>query len=193
MKKYLELVSMKKLNDYNGELVSEIQFGNFSHDALVRLVDVYSKLFRALDGMWYLTVKERFGNTTALACDLQAWRMFAHYEMALLTKVMNIQGNDLSAMMKAVQINPWFSQTRSKIDHKDDHTVVLTVSQCPTLEILEKEGEGRENDICNTICRGIFPDIASFFNPHIKVECLKSPPRKNKDGLCCQWEFSDGT
>ncbi|MFC1869874.1 DUF6125 family protein [Chloroflexota bacterium] len=183
---------MKTLNDYSGELLPEIQFSDFSRAGLIRLLDVYSKLFWALDGMWYLTLKERFGNEAALACDIEAWRKFGHYEMAQIRKGMNIQGSDPFAMMKAVQISPWFAQTRSTMERKDAHTVVLTVNQCPTRETLEDEGEGRENDICNAVCPGIFRDLALFFNPRMKVKCLKSSPRKDKEEICCQWECSEG-
>lgn len=31
---------------------------------------------------------------------------------------------------------------------------------------------------------------AAYFSPDIVVKGTNLPPRENKDGVCCQWEFS---
>ena len=58
---------------------------------------------------------------------------------------------------------------------------MLTVTYCPTLDALEEEGEGREDEICNIVEPKILKAYASFFNPDIEVKCLKSPPRKSSE------------
>lgn len=68
---------------------------------------------------------------------------------------------------------------------------MMTVTYCPTLDALEKEGQDRENEICNIVEPAIFKCYAAFFSPTIEVKCLKSPPRKSKDDeVCCIWEFT---
>ena len=66
---------------------------------------------------------------------------------------------------------------------------ILTITHCPTLLALEKEGKGRENEICNMVDPKLFKDFASYFNPNIKVKSLKLPPRQSESDICCQWEF----
>ena len=110
--------------------------------------------------------------------------------MSRITGLLNIKGNDVVSLMKAMQITPWFRNTEHDIDMRNQNTAILTINRCATLEALEKEGEGREKDICNAFEPIVFTRYASFFNPDIEVKCLKSPPRKSKDEICCQWEFS---
>jgi len=181
---------MEKLNDYSGEFLPELEFSDFSSDTLAELLALYCKLYMALDGFWYLTTKERVGNEGALACDIQTWERHSKYEMAKIAKQLNIQGNDVVAVMKAIQITPWMRQTQFRIEVKNHNNAILTVAHCPTVDALEKEGEGRESEICNIVDRKLFQDYASFFNPDIVLKCLKLPPRKSKDDICCQWEFS---
>lgn len=57
------------------------------------------------------------------------------------------------------------------------------------LEALEKEGNGRESEICGMVELKAFEGYASFFNSGIETRPLKLPPRENKDEICCQWEF----
>src|SRR4030042_4938569 len=144
----------------------------------------------ALDGFWYLNIKQRFSNEEALACDLDVWEKVGRYELARITKLLNIQGNDIAALVKGIQISPWFRVIESKFELRDKNSAIFTVTNCPTLNSLEKEGEGREDQICNIVEAKILKDYAHFFNPKIEVKCLKSPPRKNKDGICCQWQFT---
>ncbi|MFC1869924.1 DUF6125 family protein [Chloroflexota bacterium] len=181
---------MKKLSDYSGEFLPELKLNDFSPDILADLLKLYSKLYIGLDGFWYLTVQERISNEEALACDKQAWDSASRYEMAKITKQLNIQGNDIPAYLKALQITPWFLNMTYQMEMKHNNSAVFTVTYCPTLYGLEKEGRGREDEICNQVCAKLYEQYAAFFNPAMGVKCLKSPPRKSKDEICCQWEIN---
>ncbi|MFC1894128.1 DUF6125 family protein [Chloroflexota bacterium] len=180
------------MTDYSGEFLPNLKLNDFSHDTLADLLALYSKLYIALDGFWYLTIKERLGNEEALACDMRTWEIMSKYEMAKITKQLNIQGNDVIALMKAMQIAPWFRHIEHETEVRNPDDAIITVSHCATLDALEREGEGREDQICNMVDPILFKCYASFFNPDIEVKCLKSPPRKSKDEICCRWEFIGG-
>ncbi len=181
---------MNKLSDCSGELIPDLKFSDFSYDTLVELLNLYSRFYMALDGFWYLTIKDRVSNQEALACDISAWEKVGKYELSRITRLLNIQGNDIAAFVKSMQISPWFRAIESKFEFSDKNNAILTVTHCPILNALEKEGEGRENQICNIFEPKLLKDYAGFFNPNIKVKCLKSPPRENNAGICCQWQFT---
>jgi hypothetical protein len=159
---------------------------------LAQLSRLYLQLYVALDGFWYLTVKERLGNEEALACDIQAWERVCRYEMSKIKGGLKIQGDDVAALMKALQFCPWFQLMECRMEVKDKTHGMFTVSYCPTLAALEKEGEGRENEICILVEPRILKAYAACFDPDIEVRCLKAPPRVDKDDICCQWEFRLG-
>jgi hypothetical protein len=180
---------MKKLNDYSGELLPNIKFNDFSPETLSDLLTMFSRLYLALDGFWYLTVKEKVGNDTALACDIEVLKKVSYYEMAKVTRLLKIGGNDVIALMKAMQVTPWMRNNEYQMEVEEPNKAVLTFNQCATLSALEKEGGGRENQICRIVEPIVFKTYASFFNPKIEVRCLASPPRKSHDDICCRWEF----
>lgn len=181
---------MKGLADYSGEFLPNLKLEDFSHDTLVKLLTLYSKLYVALDGFWYLTVMERCGSKEALACDARTWKSMSKYELKRITEGLDIHGNDVIALMKALQIAPYFQNMQYRIDIENGNRATFTVTHCPTLDALEREGKGRESEICTIVEPEILKDYASFFSSSIQVECLKSPLRKSKDGVCCQWAFS---
>lgn len=180
---------MGKLADYSGKFRSDLKPGDFQPDTVARLLDLYSKIFIRVDGFWYLAVKERVSNQEALACDLKVWQRLCKYEMENITRQLNIHGRDVTALMKAIQMIPWLQQIGYQIEIESESSATLTISQCLTLAALEKEGEGREKQICNVVEPAIFKCYAGFFDPDIEVKCLKSPPRRRKDEICCSWRF----
>jgi hypothetical protein len=183
---------LPRLRDYSGEFRPELKLSDFSPTTLAQLSRLYLQLYVALDGFWYLIVKERLGNEEALACDIQAWERVCRYEMLKIKGGLKIQGDDVAALMKALQLCPWFQLMECRMEVKDRSYGLFTVSYCPTLAALEKEGEGRENEICTLVEPRILRAYAACFNPDIEVRCLKAPPRVNKDDICCRWEFSLG-
>ena len=61
---------MEKLDDYSGRLLPNLKLSDFSADTLAGLSELYCKLYIAVDGFWYLTIKERINNKEALASDI---------------------------------------------------------------------------------------------------------------------------
>lgn len=180
---------MGKLVDYSGEFLPDLKLSDFSPDTLVQLLKLYSKLYMAMDGFWYLSVKGRAGDKEALACDIKVWEDMVKYETLMIKRQLKIRGSDIASLMKVTQLCPWFQLTTSNIEIKDSRRAILTVASCPTLESLEAKSEGTEYETCNVVCRKINESIAVHFSPDIEVRCLKLPPRESRDDICCQWEF----
>jgi len=177
------------LSDYRNQFLPRVKPKDFTHEALAGLLKTYAKFLFGLDGMWYRRVEERIGDGV-LACDVQVWQDFVKFEVAMIRRQFKIRGNDTTAFMKVLQLCPWFQLTESDIVIKSNSRATLTVAYCATLDALENKSERPEYESCTVVCRNIRKGIAYLFNPDIQVECLKSPPRKSKDDICCQWEFS---
>ena len=88
---------MKELEDYAGEFSPRLQLEDFSKKTLAGLIRMYTRLYMALDGFWYLTVQERRGNGEALQCDIETWAKQGGYEMSRIAKQLGIKGNDVTA------------------------------------------------------------------------------------------------
>ena len=181
---------MKKLIDYNAEFIPDLKLSDFTPGILVKLLTLYAKLYLAMDASWYSAVEEGVGEKEALACDIKAWESLSRYEMAMIKRELKIKGNDVIAFLKATQVCPWFQLIKSEVELQSENRATLTVTYCPTLNAFEQEGKGREKQICHIVEPGIFKGFASAINPAIEVKCLKMPPRKSNDEICCKWEFT---
>jgi hypothetical protein len=180
---------MAELTDYSGTFDPQFSHGNLSKETLLKLLHTYNEYMLRIDGFWYLTVMNRWGNDEAFDCDVKVWEKAQRWEMKRVSKVLNIEGDDVATLMKYMQISPWMWIYDSTIELKSQKHAVVTIHHCPTLVALEKEGTGREELICRKLEPKLMGIMAEFFNPRIRVTALKVPPRRDYEDCCCQWEY----
>lgn len=181
---------MPELSDYSGEFRPDIKYADFSKEMLLKALDAYANYIRRVDGVWYLTVKEQVDDDMAFKCDSLVWDRMEIHDVDLTRKMFNIQTNDVAAMLKALQMSPWTWNLEHHFELVSPNRGIWTVTRCPTLLALEKEGEGRERRICCQIETHLYEIRAAFVNPKMKVTPLKLPPRNGPDEIHCQWEFT---
>jgi hypothetical protein len=175
--------------DYGGDFDPSFDHSKLSQDGLVGLLAAYSNYIRKLDGHWYLSVMNKCGNDVAYDCDIDVWNKLMKFELKVASDMMNICGNGVTSVAKYFQVSPWFWTFKPRLELKGDNSLEVTFDKCPTLLALEKEGSGREAQICRGMEPELFETIAHHFNPKMKVAALQLPPRKNVDDICCRWEF----
>ncbi|MFC1945113.1 DUF6125 family protein [Chloroflexota bacterium] len=180
---------MTDLSDYSGKLEPEFRHDTFTRETLFKLLNTYAAYMIRVDGLWYETVMNKWGNEAALDCDHKIHQRAKPYEIETLSEIMNIKGNDVAALMKALQIGPWVRHVELEIDLRSDNYAIYTARSCPSVLTLEKEGNGREQSICLEACLVGARVMASHFNPNIEITTIKLPPRNSPDDICCRWEI----
>ena len=180
---------MAELVDYSGKFDPKFSHDKFTRETLLKLLKMYSEYMLRIDGFWYLTVMDKWGNEEAFDCDVRVWEKAQLYEIKTISSLLNIHGDDVVTVMKAMQASPWMWIYDYEMDVKSNEHAILTIRTCPTLLSLEKEGKGREQLICREMEPKIMGIVAHYFNPNIRVTPLKMPPRKSKDEIPCKWEF----
>ena len=180
---------MERSKVYSIESLLSSQLENYSREKLIALLAAYTRLYMVLDGHWYLSVKERFGDEEAVNIDLQVWDKQIWKEIGVLAKLMNLQNRDVVSLMELSVIMPSSAGSKGYMEIKNRNDCIFSITYCPILNTLEKEGKGREKTQCEVICRRLMTNMAIAFNPDIEVKPIKMPPRQNQDDVYCQWQF----
>ena len=162
---------------------------SLSRGELIDLVKLSSRMILALDGFWYLSVKELAGNDKALDRDNWVWDKVMKFYLSELARLLGVQGRDVADYMKVMGPRPEGLVLEEKVEVLNRNDAIRTVTHCPTIAALEKEGEGRDAVHCSATCSAMRVKHSKLFNPAIKVTCLKIPPRKSKDDIFCQFEY----
>jgi hypothetical protein len=178
-------------NSENGEATINIslELEDLQRDSLIGLVRLYSRLMMDIDGFWFLSMKDRVGNEEAIACDNWVWGKVVKKMLDDLAKLIGVQGRDVADFMTVIQATPLHYVVEEKMEAHDRNRATLTVTYCPTLAALEKEDAGRDTLHCKLACSVTRATHAKLFNPAMEVKCLTMPPRRDKQGIFCRWEY----
>lgn len=177
------------LDDYSGPFQPDFSHEKLSREALLKILKANSVYLRRLDATWYQTVMKKRGNDLAFECDSEIWGKFINYELDVLCRTLNISGNGIESVIKAIQATPWMRMHNRTFEMTEKDRAVVTFRNCRTLLNLEKEGTRRYEQICHVLERRLFELTAEYFNSNIKVNALKLPPREEGSDVCCRWEF----
>jgi len=181
---------MEELQDYSGEFNSNRTLLDFSKEALVRLWVATAKLYIGIDGFWYTLIKERYGEQAAGELEAELWKRAAPMEFRRVAEAMNIKGDDVAALFKALQVDPGAEGVMDlEYELKDRNHGIFTVKGCRSLEYFERHGDTALMEMGCGIDVWAFPEYGRYFNPRMKTTCLKLPPRNNPNEIACQWEF----
>jgi Family of unknown function (DUF6125) len=180
---------MTQLVDYSGRFDPAFSHEKLRSETLLKLLKAYNDYLLRVDGYWYLTVMNKWGNDEAFDCDVKVWEKAQVWEMKTISSLLNIHGDDVATVFKYMQVSPWMHIYDATLALRNPDHGLLTINHCPTLTSLEKEGTGREKRICRELEPKLMGIQAGFFNPKIRVTPLKVPPRTDYRDCCCQWEF----
>jgi len=181
---------MTERRDYSGEFRPDFRFTDMSKEFLSELLQFYGRAYMALDGFWYIGLLNETDNDFTLKVDKWAWDKCSRFELKRLVPLAGIEGNGIDALFKFLQLVPWMQVTECRFEMESPRRGIMMVTRCSILEALEREGQGREAQICTEIDIPVMRKYAAWFNPAIKVEPLFLPPRTDRSGLCCKWEFT---
>jgi len=180
---------LTELADYSGEFNPDIGFADFSKDFLLSALGVYGEYAYIIDAFWYLGVKEKRGAEEASSHNRRTLEKSVLYEIDKARQIYKIHENDVSGLFKFMQMRPMSRILIASYELKAPNLGIYTVTNCPVLENMEREGRGREQIVCHVDHAEGAALVAKLFNPEMKGRPLRLPPRKSKDELPCQWEF----
>lgn len=183
---------MKDSENREADVKVVLNLEDLPKDSLTGLVRLYSRLMMDIDGFWFLAMKDRSGNKEAIACDNWVWGKVVKRMLDDLAGLIGVQGRDVVDFMRVIQATPLHYVVEETMEAQNRNRAMLTVTYCPTLAALEKEDAGRDSQHCRLACSVTRARHAKLFNPAIEVECLVMPPRMNKQGIFCRWEYKIG-
>ncbi|MFC1943944.1 DUF6125 family protein [Chloroflexota bacterium] len=183
---------MDELKDYSGEFNPHMRYEEFSKEALVKMLGVFSKLTMLMDGLWNTEVGKKLSVDEVYNIEEAVWLKLARYEREEIIKALNVQGNDVASFMK---IQQWLATTfqgvyKYTIELKNNNHGIVTIIDCPQLRYFEKKGdEAGMRKSCHEVEPLVWGRSAKLINPAIETKAIKLPPRKSADEIACQFEF----
>ena len=124
---------------------------------------------------------------------IDEWMGASPVYTARMRALMGIEGDDVAAIMKALQLDVGFVHQYMDVAYKliDDHHAEFWLAHCGALLDVEPHGEERVFGMCHTIEDPTFDATALATNPHARIRPIHRPPRAPEDRHPhCHWTIT---
>jgi hypothetical protein len=158
-----------------------------SNENLLKLLQLSGGLIAAMDGLWFLTVEEKFGNSEAIKLDKKVWEKYIHILVKRMRNAFGLLQTGIGGIKEIIELDPLFLINDYEIPEFSKERMILRVNRCPVLESMEKAG--RKKFVCESTTGLYFKNIAKEIDNKVSVHPLKLPPRNFPEDVCCEWLF----
>lgn len=152
-----------------------------------KVIEYFHRCFKAVDGLWFMKVEEKYGFDIALDVDNNVWEVMPKIQARMLTSMLNLkQGPD--ALLKGLETKLELDGFKFKTE-KTKNGFKITITECPWHNLMIKsEREKLSAAVGTTICNTEYQVWVSELAETMKFK-LQSQLCKGKE--CCVLEFQE--
>lgn len=159
-----------------------------SKEDLIKMIDMYSKNWLAIDGTWFQAVEKADGMEKAIEMDENSWKVFTVVEARRIMKEFDIPPNSgLDGLEKALKYRMYSRLNKDVIERPDDKTLIYKMMSCRVQAARERKN--MEHFPCKSVGIIEYSGFASTIDPRIKTEVIACPPDDIKRDYHCAWKF----
>lgn len=181
--------------DYSGPFAPDPAMEELSKEALVQiLLGSHEYILQCNQGVsMQIVVRHGFEDMFAIAWNIWSAKVLPAV-MDLKARHMGIDGHDVAAFMKDLQIDSSAMPGKAfdlSFEMPEPDVGIMTFNRCaaPTMfEALGREDILEQN--CHAVCPASIEETAKLYNPNMKLDILAIPPRVDADHVPCRWRLS---
>ena len=159
-----------------------------SKDQLIELIDLYSKNWLAMDGVWFQSVEGKYGMDEAMFHDVEIWKKFTVIEAKKIKKFLGLEEKPgLEGLEKALMFRFYANLNENFIEYDEDGALIYTVTRCRVQHA--RESKGMELHPCKTVGVVEYSGFAKTIDERIKTECVSCYPDVTDSTCSCKWKF----
>jgi len=156
-------------------------------ETLLKLIQMYSRNWLTVDGLWFSGVEEKFGIEEALDLDIRMWRIGSRIEAKRIRDLLGLERGGIESILKAIHFMSWAACFGYRVEEDRDRAV-WTCTHCPPQ--VNRAKAGLPEFACRPTFEACFGNLCEIIDPKVKVSCLICPPGPHPDDVWCQWGFS---
>ena len=137
-----------------------------------QVIEYFNRSYKAVDGLWFMKVENRFGFNAALELDNEVWTVMPKIQARLIKSFLGLEtGSD--ALLESLMTKLELEGFKGKAE-KNENGFSITITECPWHNLMIKSGrEKLAKLVGKTICNTEYQVWASEIEKTIKFK-LKS-------------------
>ena len=159
-----------------------------SKEELIELIEIYSKNWLALDGVWFQSVESKDGMDAAMYHDREAWARFTVIEAKRIKEFLHLPEHaGTEGLARALGYRFYANLNQGEIQ-QDAQTLIYRVPECRVQTARKRKG------MCWHPCKMVgiveYTEFAKVVDSRFRCECLSCYPDVTDESVCCAWRFT---
>lgn len=169
-------------------MINYDNLSQYSRDELIQLIEIYSKNWLALDGVWFQSIERKLGMDEAIYHDEEAWKRYTVIDAKRIKDFLKLSDNSgLEGLAKALGLR--FNANLNEADAViDGNTLTYTIKKCRVQTARERKGMPFHP--CKSVGIIEYSEFARTIDSRIKCECLSCYPDVTDESCSCKWKFT---
>jgi hypothetical protein len=160
----------------------------YSRQELIELINIYSKNWLAMDGLWFQAVEKDGGLDKAMEHDRQIWKHFTKIEATRLKEFLKLpEKAGLEGLAKALKVRFYANINRDEVII-EGHTLIYRAIDCRVQRA--REQKGLVFHPCLSVGLIEYSGFAKVIDERFNCECLSCYPEITDGTCCCSWKFT---
>ena len=159
-----------------------------SKDELIQLIEIYSKDWLALDGVWFQSIEERCGMDAAMEHDVAVWRRFTQIEARRIKAFLRLgEHPGLEGLAQALRLRLYANINADRIEI-DGNVLTYSVIECRVQAARGRKGIPYHP--CKRVGLVEYAGFAREIDSRIRCDCVSCYPEITDARACCVWKFT---
>lgn len=161
---------------------------DLSREQLEELIEIYSKNWLAMDGVWFQSVERKYDMDEAVYHDVEAWKKFTVIEGKRIKEFLGLSERPgLEGLKKALGLRFYANLNDDEIII-DGNTLIYRSIDCRAQSARKRKG--MEMHPCKPVGCVEYAGFAKAIDDRITCECLSCHPEITDDTCYCAWKFT---
>ena len=155
---------------------------------LIELIELYSKNWLAMDGLWFQSVERKFGMKEAMDHNCKVWGDFTKIEAQKIKSFLRLPDNSgLEGLKQALQLRLYANINKDEIII-DKNILTYRVIECRVQSARKRKG--MEYHPCKEVGVIEYSVFAKEIDDRFDCECLSCYPDITDETCTCAWKFT---
>lgn len=164
------------------------KLAEMSREQLIELIEMYSKNWLAMDGVWFQSVEKKLGMDEAMVHDCNIWRIFTKIEAQKIKKFLGLpERAGIEGLKEALQLRLYANINDDKIVI-DGNTLTYSTLTCRVQHA--RESKGMELHPCKSVGLIEYGLFAKEIDDRFTMECVSCYPDITDKTCHCSWKFT---
>ena len=161
---------------------------NFTKEELIELIEIYSKNWLAMDGLWFQRFEKCYGMDVAMENNCKVWERLIVIEAKKIMKFLNLHEHiGFDSLEKALKLRFYANFSKDEIIRTED-SLTYRMLECRVQHARERKG--MEFHPCKSVGIIEYGDFAKTIDNRFETECLTCFPDVRDRTCHCAWKFT---